>query len=98
MPYFRIMLSGNGISLPVEGGSDLITGFFTTRFVKAADMTQAQELASELVLSEWRQGGSYAEANQGTVPSLAIEQAAPVGPLTGIFKRKIAGYTYYLSD
>ena len=98
MPYFQIMLSGDGISFSLEGRSDLVTGFFTTRFVKADNVARAKELAMELVLSEWRQGGGYAAANQGVIPQLAIERALPVSTLTGIFRRKAAGYSFYLSD
>ena len=98
MPYFQIMLSGSGISVPVEGGRDLATGFFTTRFVKADNGLKAQELAKELVLSEWRQDGCYATVNRGAVPLLVIEHAFHVGMLTGILRRKVNGYSFYLND
>ena len=98
MPYFQIVLSGDGISLPLEGGPDFAKGFFTTRLVKARTAANAQELAKELVLAEWRQGGAYAASNQGSIPSLAVERVFPIGILRGIFKRKPLGYTFYVDD
>lgn len=52
-------------------------------------------LAKNLVLSEWRPGGTYAQANRGSLPSLSIEQSIPAGWLTGVFGRKPSGYTFY---
>ncbi|OOG50936.1 hypothetical protein [Rhodanobacter sp. C01] len=98
MSYFKIMLSGTGISFPFEGSTALAIGFFTTRFVKAATRSEAQELAKEMVLDEWRQGGIYAAENRGKIPSLVIESVSSTGTLTGMFKHKVAGYTFYLGD
>ena len=92
------MFSGDGISLPSKNGLDFVRGFFTTRLVKATTAADAREIAKELVLSEWCQGGAYATSNQGSVPSLAVESVLPISTLKGIFKRKPAGYTFYLND
>jgi hypothetical protein len=64
MPYFRVRLSGAGISYPfVESGDDPVIGFFTTRLVRASDLHDAHSVAKKLVLSEWEPGGSYAASN-----------------------------------
>lgn len=96
MPYFKILLSGRGIDLPFDDDSAI--GFFTTRLVRAVDLANAETLARDLVLSEWRPGGDYAQANRGAVPVLSIERSFPVGWLQGIFGRKGSGYAFYCHE
>src|SRR5690606_3732363 len=93
MPYFKVILSGRGIDLPFDGAS--VVGFFTTRVVRAADLPAAESQAMELVLSEWRPGGTYADTNRGSLPALAVEQSIPLGLLVGVFRRKPSGYSFY---
>ena len=96
MPYFKVILSGRGIDLPFEG--DSAVGFFTTKLVRAADLSSAESLAKALILSEWRSGGTYAQANRGALPTLSVEQSFSVGWLAGAFGRKPSGYTFYLHE
>lgn len=98
MPYFQVLLSGSGISLPFEGATEPVIGFFTTRFVRAIDLSHAGELAKEVVLAEWSTEGIYSASNQGAIPSLTVENAIAIGTLTGILKRNAGGYTFYCSD
>jgi hypothetical protein len=93
MSYFKVILSGRGIDLPFDGAS--VVGFFTTRLVRAADLPTAESQAIELVLSEWRPGGTYAGTNRGSLPALTIEQSFSVGFLAGVFGRKPSGYSFY---
>ncbi|MGQ9448020.1 hypothetical protein ACSAMZ_01825 [Xanthomonas citri pv. bilvae] len=93
MSYFKVILSGRGIDLPFDGTS--VVGFFTTRVVRAAEPQAAESQAMELVLSEWRPGGTYADTNRGSLPALAVEQSIPLGVLAGIFGRKPSGYSFY---
>jgi hypothetical protein len=93
MPHFKIILSGRGIDLPFEG--DSAVGFFTTKLVRATDLPSAESLAKDLVLSEWRSGGTYARVNRGSLPALSVEQSFPVGWLVGTLGRKPSGYTFY---
>ena|SRR5690554_3071454 len=96
MPYFKIICSGRGIDLPFEGDSAI--GFFTTRLVRAANRSDAESLATDLVRSEWRSGGTYFQANRGALPVLSVEQSFPVGWLAGTFGRKPSGYTFYCHE
>ena len=96
MPYFKVILSGRGIDLPIEGESAI--GFFTTRLVRSTDPSGAESLAKDLVLSEWRPGSVYAGTNCGSQPVLSVEQSFPVSWLTGIFGRKPSGYTFYCHE
>jgi len=93
MSYFKVILSGREIDLPIDGAS--VVGFFTTRVVRAADLPAAESQAIELVLSEWRPGGTYAATNRGSLPALAVEQSFPLGLLAGMFGRKPSGYSFY---
>jgi hypothetical protein len=93
MPHFKVILSGRGIDLPFDG--EPVVGFFTTRLIHAANLATAESQAKELVLSEWRPGGTYAGANLGSLPSLAVEQSFPIGFLPAIFGRKPSGYSFY---
>ncbi len=97
MAYFQVILSGIGISLPVEGSEPAI-GFFTTRTVRARDREQAEFLAKEMVLSEWRTNGTYAKANTGGIPSLTVTSVTSIGLLKGVFSRKRTGYAFYLHE
>jgi hypothetical protein len=98
MPYFRVMVSGTGISYGFNDGSDPIIGFFTTRMVKANDLPHAHQCVKELVLSEWRLGGSYAADNHGALPTLAVEDSSSVGYFAGLFGRKGGGYAFYTQE
>ncbi|MCD9029581.1 hypothetical protein LDO26_15410 [Luteimonas sp. BDR2-5] len=96
MPHFKVILSGRGIDLPFEGDSAI--GFFTTRQVRATDLPDAESLAKELVLAEWRSGGTYAQANRGSLPVLAVEHSFSVGWVAGTFGRNPSGYTFYCHE
>ncbi|MFC3717309.1 hypothetical protein ACFONC_14250 [Luteimonas soli] len=93
MPYFKVILAGSGINLIFEDVP--VAGFFTTRLVRADSLASAEHLAKELVLCEWRSGGAYAKDNQGSVPTLAVEQSFSAGWFAGTFGRKPFGYTFY---
>jgi hypothetical protein len=95
MPFFRVILSGEGICLPFDDGSDPAIGFFTTRDVRAACIEHATRVATDLVLTEWHPGGKYAAANKGASPVVALDKSWQIGLLRGIFGRKPAGYTFY---
>ena len=98
MPYFKVQLSGTGISFRVVDGSDPAIGFFTTRLVRAKNADHAHSSAKATVLSEWRPGGDYAGGNRGALPSLTVEESWQVGLVAGILGRKGGGYSLYSHD
>lgn len=98
MPYFRVRLSGTGISYPFAESDAPVIGFFTTRLVRGSDLHGAHSAAKELVLSEWQPGGSYAEADVGALPALVVEDAWSVGLLAGWFGARGGGYAFYRHD
>ena len=98
MAYFRVILSGAGISYPFADESAPVIGFFTTRDVRAGGLESAHNVAKELVLSEWLPGGAYAASNAGCIPTLALENSFSIGLLKGVFGRKPVGYSFYSHD
>jgi hypothetical protein len=98
MGFFRILLCGTGIELPMAEDQLPAIGFYTTRIVKAATASSAEQLAKELILSEWVPGGAYASANKGSTPALVVENVEPISALTGVLKRNLSGYTFFLAD
>jgi hypothetical protein len=96
MAYFRVMLSGTGIDIPSEDNSPSIIGFFTTRLIRAATVTQAQKKAKEMVLNEWA-SGCYAKANRGSLPVLSVESIDKSNIMESLrFKNK--GYSFYMTE
>jgi hypothetical protein len=93
MPHFKIMLSGTDIALSIENATAI--GFFTTRVVRAPSIKLAEAMAKELVLSEWRQSGAYAENNHGNVPALVIDESYRISLLARIIGGKPSGYSFY---
>lgn len=94
MPYFKLMLAGEGVSLPIEGETDPVIGFYTTRIVEAKDPESAAIAAKELVLAEWQQG-ECALNNQTGLPTITIESCQEVGFFRGVFRRRPRGYTFF---
>lgn len=98
MPYYQIMLSGKGISLPSENNSeDPIIRFFTTQIVKASNPIHAAQRAKDLVLTEWLHG-KYAANNNGSPPLLIVESNLPINLFKGLFGRKRTGYVFYANN
>ncbi len=93
MPYFQIMLSGEGISVHSEDEVTKVIGFFTTRVVNAETKEAAVRMAKNLVMSEWLEG-KYAASNTGNLPNLGIESVSSLSLLKGLFS-KPKGYTFY---
>lgn len=96
MPYFKVMLEGNGIDIPSEENEHSITGFFTTRLVRAATTEEAEEKAKTMILTEWA-SGEYARANKGSLPSLTVSSMEKTTFIKS-FKSKYSGYSFYLHD
>jgi len=72
MPYFRVMLHGQGIKLQIEGDSRPAVGFYCTRLIKATNADEAILKSKEMVLHQWT-SQEYAEINKGAVPLLEVD-------------------------
>jgi hypothetical protein len=89
MPYFRVLLEGSGINIPVGAGR--AKGFFVTRFVRAASAAQACTLAAGAAVAEWSNGRLR---SHGATPHIVVSQVERVGFLTGFFARQ-QGYAFH---
>lgn len=69
---YSVLIEGSDFSLSIGGTDTLAIGFFTTRFVAAADIRQAEKTALESVLHEWRCKGFLKLS--GTIPKLHVEK------------------------
>ena len=92
MPYFEVMLSGKGISLPIAGAADAAIGFYVSRIVRAPTEIRAQDLAKNIVSTEWC--GKRFASNQGVPPVLAVESVSRISLLSGLTRRQ-PGYSFY---
>ncbi len=96
MPYFSVMMQGQGIKIISADGSDPIVGFFTTRMVQASSSVEAERKAKEMVTGEWT-SGIYAKANKGTLPNVIIESVSQT-TLPKYLKFKNKGYSFYCRE
>ena len=96
VPYFRVLLEGEGIEVPSKDNGPSIAGFFATRLVRAGTADEAEEKAKSMILSEWT-SGSYANANKGSLPNLTISSVHKSSFMER-FMSKFEGYTFYPYD
>lgn len=96
MPYFKVMLEGNGIDIPSEENGPSIAGFFTTRLVRASTTEEAEEKAKKIILTEWT-SGEYARTNKGLLPNLTLSSVEKA-TLIECLKSTYSGYSFYLHD
>ncbi len=92
MPYFQVVLEGEGVDLPAPETGDSAFGFYTTRIVKARDVVHAGEVACLRELAVWREGGIHAH---GHVPRLTLESVTAIGYFKGRFGRQPRGYSFF---
>ena len=112
MPFFVVILQGEDICLPVLPGAEndaapedaldaaceTITGFYTTRRIRAANASDAVVKAKAVVLDEW-QTEKYASINQGSLPSLTEDTVYSIPIWEFMFPRfPTRGYTFYAGD
>lgn len=96
MPYFKVMIEGEGVIIPSENNEPSITGFFTSRLVRAVAAAEAENEAKNMIMLEWS-SGLYAKANKGALPILtvtSIDASSFMESLT--FKNE--GYSFYRDE
>ena len=97
MPFYAVLLHGRKIGIQIQDSDDLCTGFFTTRWVRAGSVDEAQDAACEIVLADWTEG-KYAQANVGRAPILSIEEIAEVSAVQYLWRHRRAGHTFYSAE
>jgi hypothetical protein len=88
---YRVLIHGSGFSLPLRDGGERIVGFFTTRFVAAANVRDAEIKARSSVLREWKRRGY--EASAGSSPILELEELEVIHSRFRF--RSGAGFTFF---
>ena len=95
MAYFKVVLHGTGLNIPLEGAGAGIIGFYATRLVRAPTVTGAEAKAKQLVESEWSEGGKY-WAHGGAGLCLFVESVNQSTFVDRSFANR--GYSFYSSN
>ncbi len=69
---YSVLLNGHNFILPIGDSKDPAIGFYTTRFVTAENIREAEKVAHKLVIREWENGGYFKLC--GIKPSLTTEE------------------------
>jgi hypothetical protein len=72
MPFYAVLLHGEGVHMPCSDGGRPIAGFYTSRVVWARTESLACEKALQLVRMLW-ESVAYKVQNQGRSPILSVE-------------------------
>lgn len=72
MPYFQVMLHGDGIHIPIVDPKMPAIGFYATRIVWAKDETAARVAACAMIQGQWL-APEYKSNNSGGRPQLSVE-------------------------
>ena len=93
MPYFQVMLHGEGVHIPDENHKNAIVGFYTTRIVRAADEAAAELAACAMVQAQWL-APEYKSNNVGGAPQLKLESVQRSSFVAWLRFRN-TGHTFY---
>lgn len=96
MPYYSVLLGGNGLQIKPLNDEPPITGFFTTRIVWSNDQENAIRAAIHLVELEWK-SPPYSSHEGAKSLTLIGAECKPVGFLRGLLK-KPSGFTFFSEE
>ena len=96
MPFFSVLIEGNGLGGGPSEEAAPIAGFFATRVVWAKSPQIAERIAIEGVAREWSIE-PYASQPGAQELSLASSECQPVGLLRGLVERP-AGFTFFSAE
>jgi hypothetical protein len=106
VPYFRIILHGDGICVHLDAGTagatgiaaaegqKPIIGFYTTRFVRAPDEKAAIGKAIRMVERLWSKP-PWSGINHGVPPRLSIDEVQQIGTIAYLTGRPRSGHIFY---
>ena len=78
MPFYQVLIEGNNLRIPGEGGAPGIAGFFTTRVVCATSRDEAERKALDSVRCEW-QKPKYARQPSAQDLTLTVSEVGESG-------------------
>jgi hypothetical protein len=93
MPFYCVLLHGEGIRISTPVGERPVVGFYISRGVWARSETHAREKAISSVQALWA-AGTHARANRGLPPRLTVESCEVVG-FTRWLSIPKKGHTFY---
>ena len=93
MPFFSVLIHGQGINIPATDGAETIIGFYTTRVVRASGLKDAETKAVTSVRKEWQRPPLLGQ-NQGEAPLLEVEKVFSATLLKALVTRN-KGFTFY---
>jgi hypothetical protein len=96
MPFYRVLLEGNGLCIDSSDEAPPIAGFFTTRVVWAKAAESAGRAAIDLVAREWRTEPYVSQSGAASL-SLAVSECAPVGFIHGLISRP-SGFSFFSAE
>jgi hypothetical protein len=96
MPYYRILVHGQGIAVPLDDAETAI-GFYTIRIISALSNEEAESKAKTQVLSAWS-SAEYRALNQGGAPRLRIESVEKISLIRFLLGRRSYGHIYYTKE
>lgn len=92
MPYFRVVLHGQGIRFAL-GEEEPVVGFYATRLVRAGSAEEAVHKAKQAVQSVWARP-EYAQHNLGNAPVLSTDLVEPISFLQSL-RGSGGGHAFY---
>ena len=102
MPYFSVMLEGQGIKIPTSSPDGTeegppAAGFYATRMVHAGSEAEAAEKVKAAVIREWSKPG-WVQANKGGLPKLTVEKVTRLRFFSWLFAKPRRGHVFYPED
>jgi hypothetical protein len=96
MPFFRVLLEGNGLCIESSDEAPSIAGFFTTKVVWAKAPESAGLIAIEVVSREWS-AQPYASQPGAKSLSLVAADCHQLGFVRGLLERP-SGFTFFAAE
>lgn len=95
MPFFRFLLEGTNLQIPVEGATPVI-GFFTTRVVWANTRAEAEAKALQSVRDLWTTG-RYAATPSAAQLTITGSETGPAN-LWSWLRAPSTGHAFFASE
>jgi len=91
---YYVFIHGTRFEVRFGGTNMPLIGFFTTRFVAASNVRQAEQCAFQSVISEWEKEGFLGLS--GVEPTLSVEKLEQLSERFRL--RSGGGFTFYRAD
>ena len=93
MPFYCVLVHGEGIRVETPGEERAVAAFYTSRRVWASSEVRAREKATVSVRNLWA-GAKYSRVNSGQPPVLSVESCEVIGLVRWLAVPN-KGHTFY---